>query len=185
MYLYDLTVDGYGQPAILGTMPWPLGTSLYVSSIVGASIQVHMSSYRTAIALMPRCQTVFTFRVQTITHNVWLALPAYINQLSRVAIGITVGILSYHLNDVVVFHDKYLFLVYMNLVPSVVVSFAHHALATVIDARKVRHLYSSLALLFPKFTQVSFPLVSPLRSDVITSLLTKSYVAQRVPCIAL
>jgi hypothetical protein len=43
MYLYDLTVDGYGKPAILGSMPWPLGTSLYVSSIVGASIQVRMS----------------------------------------------------------------------------------------------------------------------------------------------
>jgi hypothetical protein len=75
-----------------------------------------------ALVLMPLCQTVFTFRVQTVTHNVWLALPAYINQLSRVAIGITAGILSYSVNDVVVFHDKYLFLVYMNLVPSVVVS---------------------------------------------------------------
>jgi hypothetical protein len=126
MYLYDLTVDGYGNLKVLGSMPWPLGTSLYVSATIGASIQVRTSPCHSAFVLMPLRQAVFTFRVQTITHNIWLALPAYINQLSRVGIAIAAGILSYRVNDVVVFHDKYLFLVYMNLVPSVVVSLPYH-----------------------------------------------------------
>jgi hypothetical protein len=46
MYLYEMTVTGYGIPTTLKTMPWPLGTSLIVSATAGSSVQVCMNTFR-------------------------------------------------------------------------------------------------------------------------------------------
>jgi hypothetical protein len=40
MYLYDLSVLGFGNPITLGTTPWPLGASLGISAVINTSVQV-------------------------------------------------------------------------------------------------------------------------------------------------
>jgi hypothetical protein len=130
IFLYDLTVTGYGDRPTLNTMPWPVGTFLIVSATAGSSVQVCMGLCPSVFALIDYPQAVFAFRLQAITGNFWLALPAYFNQVLRLATAIAAAVMSFRLNDVDAFRHATTVTLCLSLIPSALVSRVYDAAVT-------------------------------------------------------
>jgi hypothetical protein len=94
IYLYDLSVTNYGNPAALNKLPWSLDVSPMLQGFVGSAVQAF-----------------FSYRTWVVSGTIVFAIPGWIGEIVRAGVSIAITVTTLQVGELSAFEAKYKWLV--------------------------------------------------------------------------